>query len=124
MNGPIAWHGCAAATDDTAIPLKATIIDELFDIIGGAASNSGFNFDGNGGVDVNDLFTLIYDILGTWFGDANLDGSVNAADMNVIGLNWQDFVDSWGQGDLNGDGFVDAVDLNLLGMNWLSSNGN
>ena len=66
----------------------------------------------------SDAKVFIEDIVGTHFGDANLDGSVNALDMNVIGQNWLDSVDSWNGGDLNGDGVVDTADLNLLGKYW------
>ena len=51
-------------------------------------------------------------------GDANEDGRVDAADLNVVGLNWQMGGKSWAEGDFNEDGFVDAADLNVLGVNW------
>jgi hypothetical protein len=54
-------------------------------------------------------------------GDANLDGSVTAPDLNALGSNWQTSPDPWSSGDFNADGFVDAGDLNLLGTNWQKS---
>jgi hypothetical protein len=51
-------------------------------------------------------------------GDANLDGAVNAMDLNALGINWQQTVDPWSQGDFNADGIVNAADLNLLAINW------
>ena len=51
-------------------------------------------------------------------GDANLDGDVNASDLNELGLNWQASPNTWSGGDFNASGFVDAVDLNLLALNW------
>ena len=54
-------------------------------------------------------------------GDANLDGTVNAQDLNSLALNWQENVDPWSQGDFNTDGFVDASDLNALALNWQES---
>ncbi len=52
-------------------------------------------------------------------GDSNLDGRVNAMDLNALGINWQssDAV-SWCQGDFNRDLHVDAADLNQLALNW------
>lgn len=52
-------------------------------------------------------------------GDTDLDGDVDAGDLNKLALNWQ-IVDaiSWGQGDSNADGRVDAADLNALSINW------
>lgn len=53
-------------------------------------------------------------------GDANLDGLVNALDLNEVGINWQqagpEF--SWAQGDFTCDGTIDASDLNEVGINW------
>jgi hypothetical protein len=54
-------------------------------------------------------------------GDANLDGKVDAGDLNEVGLNWQRTVDPWSQGDFDASNFVDAGDLNLLGLNWQKS---
>jgi hypothetical protein len=51
-------------------------------------------------------------------GDADLNGSVTAGDLNVLGVNWQTSPDPWGSGDFDASGFVDAGDLNLLGLNW------
>ncbi len=54
-------------------------------------------------------------------GDANLDGTVNATDLNALGINWQQTVDPWSQGDFNADGIVNAADLNVLAINWQKS---
>ena len=53
-------------------------------------------------------------------GDANLDGVVNAADLNVVGTNWlsNSNVNPWTHGDSNADGSTNASDLNLLGISW------
>ena len=53
-------------------------------------------------------------------GDANLDGTVNATDLNLAGINWLRGA-QWSGGDFNGDGQVNASDLNLLGVNWLQT---
>jgi hypothetical protein len=52
-------------------------------------------------------------------GDANLDGMVDARDLNVVGQNWLQNVDGWSRGDFWADGRVHAPDLNALGINWL-----
>ena len=52
-------------------------------------------------------------------GDANLDGVVDAADLNILGSHWQsDTATSWCEGDFDVDGDVDVGDLNALGLNW------
>ena len=54
-------------------------------------------------------------------GDANLDGSVDAADLNALALNWRGSGAAWSEGDFTGEGNVDATDLNSLALNWRSS---
>ena len=54
-------------------------------------------------------------------GDANLDGSVNAADLNALGQNWLAHRNAWQWGDFTADGTVDISDLNLLAQNWQQS---
>ena len=58
-------------------------------------------------------------------GDGDLNGSVDAADLMMVGLNWQGFYltdDRWGWGwngaDFTMDGFTNAADLNELAKNW------
>lgn len=55
------------------------------------------------------------------FGDSNLDGRVDAQDLNAVGLNWLGTDKVWSDGDFNGDGVVNAEDLNDLGLNWLQA---
>lgn len=54
-------------------------------------------------------------------GDANLDGSVNASDLNDMARNWNQEVARWSAGDFNADGIVDARDLNKIGLMWQQS---
>ena len=54
-------------------------------------------------------------------GDANLDGIVNAADLNTLAINWRSPVAAWSGGDFTADGIVDAQDLNALAVNWRKS---
>jgi hypothetical protein len=55
-------------------------------------------------------------------GDSNLDGSVDAEDLNNLALSWQ-LVDtpSWSRGDFNVDGHIDVADLNTLALSWQQS---
>lgn len=50
-------------------------------------------------------------------GDADLNGRVDAADLNALALNWRQ-EGNWIDGDFTGDGWVDAADLNELALNW------
>jgi hypothetical protein len=54
-------------------------------------------------------------------GDTNLDGRVDASDLNNLATHWQltgADANGWGEGDFNGDGNVSASDLNEIGRNW------
>ena len=78
---------------------------------------------GDGIVDNIDMEYLILQILGTQMGDANLDGRLDAADLNAVGVNWRDGDPDlgWARGDFSCNGVVDALDLNVLGRNWRST---
>lgn len=54
-------------------------------------------------------------------GDSNLDGSVDATDLNNLALSWQQDVERWSGGDFDADGRVDVADLNKLALNWRGS---
>ncbi len=99
--------------------VDATDIDLLYDAINAGNGESQFDLDGNNSVDAADAEFLVENILGTFMGDANLDGIVDARDLNVVGVNWRGNA-GWAGGDFTGDGQVSAQDLNLIGINWRS----
>lgn len=52
-------------------------------------------------------------------GDANQDGHVDSADLNILGLNWrQNVAGGPDDADFNFDGVVDSTDLNVIALNW------
>ncbi len=61
-------------------------------------------------IDQADVCELVTGILGTSFGDANLDGVVNATDIATVTANLGQ-PGGWAQGDFDGDGVVTANDL-------------
>jgi hypothetical protein len=75
-------------------------------------------------IDTNGIpFALALASETSFYGDANLDGIVDAADLNILGKNWlREDVSGWSEGDFNGDQRVDQFDLNALGENWLVEN--
>jgi hypothetical protein len=53
----------------------------------------------------------------TYFGDSDLDGDVDVADLGALATHWQ--VDgTWTGGDFDYNGVVDVNDLGLLAGNW------
>ena len=54
-------------------------------------------------------------------GDANLDGTVNATDFNLLAGHFNQTSQNWLTGDFNGDGVVNASDFDLLAANYGTS---
>ena len=65
-------------------------------------------------VDQKDVDELVQVILGTTYGDVNLDGVANATDCAIIEAHLGQ-AGGWAQGDVNGDGLVNNADQVLAG---------
>ena len=88
-------------------------------------NNLQFDIDNSGAVDVGDIdeWRSVAATENGWAepylaGDANLDGAINSADLNKVGISWQLPQDRYSEGDFNGSGLVDAADLNFIGLRW------
>jgi len=65
-------------------------------------------------------------VLGTFIfnahaGDANLDGTVDTIDFNLLAANFGGSHKGWGQGEFDFNGLVDTVDFNILAANFGAS---
>lgn len=102
--------------------VDATDIDFLGAMINRGTTVSFYDLDSSGAVDPTDREFLVENVLGTFLGDANLDGRVDARDLNAVGIHWQGAGDClrWADGNFDSDRDVDVTDLNVLGINWLS----
>lgn len=49
-----------------------------------------------------------------YLGDANLDGRVDLADLDILQANWDTENATWAQGDFDGDGYVTVLDVMIL----------
>lgn len=93
----------------------------------GDSTNPDFDLDGDGQVGDSDIAAWLqlagpengFDTF--LYGDANLNGTVDATDLNAIGISWgmQD-ENRWSRGNSGGSG-VAADDLNRLALNWQMS---
>ena len=63
---------------------------------------------------INDKVTVGYAL----YGDANMDGAVNGADLNIVLSNYNQTGAIWGMGDFNYDGAVNGADLNIVLSNY------
>jgi Ca2+-binding RTX toxin-like protein len=59
----------------------------------------------------------------TYYGDADLSGTVDVADLGRLASNWQLSPRRWSQGNFNYDGVVDVADLGMLASNWQAGAG-
>ena len=72
------------------------------------------DIDRSGNVDGEDLEDLVVKVIGTWFGDANLDGEFNSGDLITVlaaGTYETNIVAGWASGDFDGSGRFDSADL-------------
>ena len=119
--------------DNISIRVGPTIIEDPCDFDGdgslglgdldmlSAASASGaneakFDLNDDGSVNAADIkaFVTGSDKLGTWIGDANLDGEFGSGDLVTVfgeGKFETGQAATWGQGDWNGDGVFGSGDL-------------
>jgi hypothetical protein len=106
---------------------QSCTVDDIDLLLYDGLVNGGAQYDlnGSGSVDAADIDEWLslagQENLGAAYvkGDTNLDGDVDAGDLNNIGQNWQSTnAMSWEQGDFDGDHVVDASDLNSVGINW------
>ncbi len=83
--------------------------------VGGGDVFGDFSCDINGDCLINqaDVDEIVKVILGTTYGDVNLDGVANATDISIVDANSGN-AGGWAQGDVNGDGIVDAADRGIV----------
>ncbi len=70
------------------------------------------DLNGDQKVNIDDVRTIVLTILGTHFGDANLDGVVDATDIAIVNAHLGQ-QGGWAQGDFDGDGWVTECDLEI-----------
>lgn len=92
---------------------------ELYAAVFGIPALGAGDLTEDGSVDAVDVDHLMRSILGTEYGDLNLDGSINGMDLTL----WQSGFGTWPNatysgGDIDGNGSVDGADFLLLQSNY------
>ena len=131
-NGGSLWVHASELTQANNLPgdfngdarVDATDIDLLVDAVNRNSTNGDYVLSGlSPAPSIEEFEYFVEEFLGTFFGDTNLDRSVNAQDLNRVGINWLGLgCGGWRDGDFDGDGAIDAADLNALGVNWQRAN--
>jgi pectate lyase len=104
--------------------VDAADIDCLYDNLTGPGvpASGRYDLDDDGDADKADVTYLVEQVLETHFGDANLDGIVNEADLAYVADGWKQSMGlnlyTWATGDFSGSGDIYEADLALLANNW------
>ncbi|MCA9262331.1 MAG: hypothetical protein KDA60_00720 [Planctomycetales bacterium] len=102
---------------DGSLSVDAADIDALRHALQSSAPDPRFDINDDGIVDQGDVDYLVLDVLGSRYGDFNLDHLVNGADFTIWRMNrFQDGL-GWAHGDANGDFSADGRDFNLWNAN-------
>ena len=108
--------------------MTATMLDALVREIAAGTHDSVYDLSADGVVNKADLDQWLGDAATAngydapfLLGDSNLDGTVDAADLNSLALGWRQNLALWSAGDFTADGIVDSADLNALALNWHKS---
>ena len=91
----------------------ANDIDLLFTEVNSGNHDLAYDLTADSLVTTADVDELVLNILGTQYGDANLDGRVSFADFTTLAQYCQQ-AGGWGYGDFSGNGEVDLLDLDRL----------
>ena len=109
----------------TAIPgdfngdaiVNAEDIDLLCAEVISGTNATEFDLTGDGSVDTADMDEMILNVVGTLYGDANLDFVVDASDFNLWNASKFTSGSGWADGNFNCDTVVDASDFNIWNAN-------
>jgi hypothetical protein len=88
-----------------------------------APKNPGINYVGFSGTNALSVENFTLTQRQFLAGDANGDGTVNGADLNVVLSNYNLTGMGWAQGDFGADGTVNGADLNIVLSNYNQSGG-
>lgn len=92
-------------------------IDLLFAAINAGTHDPFYDLTGDSLVTIADMDEEVLVILGTFYGDANLDLRVSIGDLTILAENFNG-TGGWAQGDFTGNGIISIGDLTILAENF------
>ncbi len=102
--------GADGTIDDQDIDYVCANFGDWQDLAAAAGMDLSADMNGDLVVDGEDVRVIVEDILGTAFGDVDLDGDVDTDDESIVIAN-QGTSGGWADGDTDCDGDIDADDL-------------
>ncbi|MEM9250849.1 MAG: hypothetical protein AAGB29_00735, partial [Planctomycetota bacterium] len=106
---------------------KVTDAVNTTDISFGQRVDLSADMNGDLTIDQSDVDVLVTDILGTDFGDADLDGDIDTADITTTIGNFTGagvgVGEGWADGNFDGDGDVDTADITTVIGNFTGAGG-
>lgn len=103
--------------DDNQV-VNADDIDLLNAAIAAASQDALFDLDADGLVARSDVDVLVEEVIGTVYGDVNLDREVDFADFLMLAANFGKSKAGWSDADLDGDQTVSFADFLVLAANF------
>ncbi len=91
---------------------NAADVEHLYASFGNTDWLEDLNADGN--VDLDDVQSLVEDVVGSMMGDLDLDGDIDTSDLVALQRGFGLASPRYDQGDVNLDGLVDPTDATLL----------
>jgi len=102
--------------------ISVTTVDDVFQAI--VQKDTAYDLNEDGAIDIQDATFLVEDVLGTRWGDNDLDGQVSFADFLKLSDNFGRDGVGFADGDTDGDGRVAFADFLSLSSNFgYSKNG-
>jgi hypothetical protein len=106
-------NGHDSVVDAQDIDYVCANFGDWSDLLDAADIDLSADMNGDLIVDFSDVAEIVEVVLGTQFGDVNLDGVVDAFDEAIATANLGQ-PGGWADGDMNCDGIVDAADLAII----------
>lgn len=96
-------------------------IDYLFAQLRNGATDARLDLDASGSVNTLDADTLVGQVLGTAYGDADLDGQLTVLDFSQWRHGFLNGLTGWANGDFDGDGTVTVLDFSIWRSGFLGT---
>ena len=93
--------------------VDAADIDDLAAAIRNSSPEAKYDLNGDGDLDGEDMDELVHNILGSEYGDADLNGAVDNEDFEDLVGNFG-LRAGWPDGDFSGDGSIDLHDFAII----------